>query len=75
MVLWNQASISSGFRDFNGECDSMVDVTLKLIRVIALLRCIIVISFSYYLTKSRATAVVGLPLVQSRDGQMFEYFA
>jgi len=29
MVLWEQASISNGFREqFNGECDAMVDLTL-----------------------------------------------
>jgi len=29
VVLWNQASISNGFRLFNGECDAMVDMTVN----------------------------------------------
>jgi len=29
VVLWNQASISIGFRVINGECDAMIDMTLN----------------------------------------------
>jgi len=29
VVFWYQASISNGFRDINGECDAMIDMTLN----------------------------------------------